>query len=273
MEKNANPLYLFCFARSESVPELQVTGVDGQRPVFVLRAFPGLCAVVSETALEDFCGPTAEQRMEQLAWISPRALRHESVVEEVMRHSPVLPARFGTLFSSREKLTEFLAQQHQAIARFLERIADQDEWSLKGFLNRRQAVQSLTSERLAAAQAQLARLSPGRRYFEEKRVRAEAEKELQRWVNQTCNDLASELREQAADFYDCGARQSASSPEDESEMVMNWAFLLGKSAAARFRSRIDRLNSRPPAPVLAFELSGPWPPYRFVPPLLTGAPP
>ena len=273
MAKNLNALYLFCIARSESVGELPGTGVDGRHSLSVLRCLPELCAVVSEVALEDFCGPEAEQRMEQLAWIGPCALRHEAVVEEVMRLSPVLPSRFGTLFSSRERLEEVLALHGEAIAHFLDRVADQEEWSVKGFLDRRQALQSFASARLTAEQAQLAALAPGRRYFEEKRIQAEAEKELGRWLYETCHNPPGELREQATDFCECPVHLSALPPEGTSEMVLNWAFLMGKSALAKFRPHIDKLNASPGAAGLVFELSGPWPPYRFVPPLLMGAPP
>ncbi len=273
MGNSPNALYLFCFARSECVGDIPGPGVDGQCPLSLLRSSADLCAVVCEVALEDFCGPAAERRMEQLAWITPRALRHEEVIEEVMSHSPVLPARFGTLFSSRKKLSEFLAQHRATIARFLTRVANQQEWSVKGFLERKQAVQGLTSARVAAEQAQLASLAPGRRYFEEKRLRAEAEKELSRWLNQTRSNLAGLLRERAEGFCECPVHPCASPSEHRSECVLNWAFLLRKSAIAEFRSRIDQLNACPAAPGLVFELSGPWPPYRFVPPLLMGAPP
>ena len=139
METVQSALYLFCFARSNLIGELEGTGVDGQHPLSVFRRFPNLCAVLSEVRLEDFCGETAELRMRDLAWVGPRALRHEAVVEEVMRHSPVLPARFGTLFSSQERLAEFVDRHGAAISQFLERVADQEEWSVRGLLDRRQA--------------------------------------------------------------------------------------------------------------------------------------
>ena len=200
METAQRALYLFCFARSNLIGELQGTGVDGQHPLSLFRRFPDLCAVLSEVPLEDFCGDAAELRMQDLAWVGPRALRHEAVVEEVMRHSPVLPARFGTLFSSQERLAEFLDKHRGAISEFLERVADQAEWSVRGLLDRRQAGQALTSASLAAREGQLAALPAGRRYFEEQRIRAGAEKELSLWLNETRRQVASDLMKQASDF-------------------------------------------------------------------------
>jgi hypothetical protein len=272
MEKDQKALYLFCFARSEFLGELEGTGVDGHHPLFVLRGSPDLGAVVSEVLLEDFCGPAAELRMRELAWVGPRAFRHEAVVEKVMRRSAVLPARFGTLFSSRESLAEFLDKHGTTISQFLERVADQEEWSVKGLLDRKQAVQALMSGSLAAQQEQLAALPPGSRYFQEQRIRTGAEKEFGRWLNETCRQVASDLMKQAADFCECPV-VPREPPESGIEVVLNWAFLLPRSATTAFRAQVDQLNANQGTKGLVFELSGPWPPYRFVPPLSMGAAP
>src|ERR1019366_10628265 len=108
MDNEKAALYLFCFARAVVVSAVQATGVDGQSAVAILQQSPDLCAVVSEVAQKDFCGPAAERHMQQLDWVAPRALRHEAVIEEVMASSSVLPVPFGTLFSSPEALTGFV---------------------------------------------------------------------------------------------------------------------------------------------------------------------
>jgi len=265
-------LYLFCFARSHLVGQIEGAGVDGHLPLWVFRSSPDLCAVVSEVRLEDFCGAAAERRMQELAWVGPRAFRHEAVVEQVMRHSPVLPARFGTLFSSQESLVEFLATHHKTISQFLERVADQEEWSIKGLLERKQAAQALVSASLAAQQRQLAALPPGTRYFQEQQIRSAAEKELSLWLNETCRQVASDLMKQASDFRECQV-VPREPPESGTGVVLNWAFLLPRGATAAFRLRIDQLNEYHAIRGLVFELSGPWPPYRFVPPLSMGTAP
>src|SRR5215475_5260127 len=135
-------LYLFCLARSGPLPELDGTGVDGQSPL-VVRSFADLAAVLSTVSVADFCGPAAERRMNDLSWLAPRACRHEAVIEEVMRYCPVLPARFGILFSALESLEGLLLKHHRAISRFLDRVTDHEEWGVKGRLDREQALAEL----------------------------------------------------------------------------------------------------------------------------------
>jgi hypothetical protein len=271
MGKTAKALYVFCFARSALVGELEGTGVDGRHPLSVFRPFLDICAVLSEVAREDFCGPAAEQQMQKLAWVAPRALRHEAVVEQVMRYSPVLPTRFGTLFSSQESLARFLDVHLHTIAQFLARVAYHEEWSIKGLLDRTLVGQGLISARLAAQQERLAALPPGTRYFHEQRIRSAAEKELSSWLGETCRQLASDLLKQASDFRDCplGPPQPPeTSPPGRrggAEVVAHWALLLPRGATAALHLLIDRANAKYTTNGLAFEVSGPWPPYRFVP--------
>jgi hypothetical protein len=272
METVHKALYLFCLARSNLIGEVAGIDLDGHPPVWVFRHHPDLCAIVSEVLEEDYCGRAAELHMQDLTWVGPRALWHETVVEEVMRHSPVLPARLGTLFSSPERLAEFLDNHRAVISEFFERVADQEEWSVRGLLDRRQAGQALSSTRLAEQETQLAALPPGTRYFREQRIRQTSEKELSLWLKETYRQVASDLMKSASDFRECRV-VPFERPESGIEVVLNWALLVPRDATAALRSRIDQLNAHHAPEGLAFGLSGPWPPYRFVPPLpMAGAP-
>jgi hypothetical protein len=245
---------------------LQGTAVDGHRPVLTIRHSPDLWAVVSEVAREDFCGPAAELHLQQLAWVAPRAVRHEAVIEEVMAYSPVLPLAFGTLFSSAEALTKFVDRHRETIALFLQRVADHGEWSVKGWLDRKQALQDLTSTRLTAEQNRLSALPPGARHFAEQRICRNLEKGLSLWLNETCRTVASGLTSYASDFREC-ALSPCAHPESGAEEVLNWAFLLPESAIAAFQERVQRANLDYRPQGLTLQLSGPWPPFRFVPAL------
>src|SRR5574341_1063630 len=100
-------LYLYCLARPDLAVAPQGSSVDGRSPL-VLHRFAAAAAVVSQVPLSEFCGPEAEHNFRQLAWIGPRACRHEQIVEETMRGSPVLPAGFGTIFSNVARLERFV---------------------------------------------------------------------------------------------------------------------------------------------------------------------
>ena len=91
--------YLYCLTPRARYLHVSAIGVDGLRPIIV-RGCGKIGAVLSEVERREFCGQAAEARLEDLEWLGPRVCRHEAAIEEVMRQTPVLPARFATLFTS-----------------------------------------------------------------------------------------------------------------------------------------------------------------------------
>jgi gas vesicle protein GvpL/GvpF len=235
--------------------------MDDQNPL-LSWAFRDVVVVVSQVRREEFCGPEAETRMQDLAWMGPRACRHEAVIEKVMRLSPVLPARFATLFSSLESLEEFLKKHYASIRRFLDRVAGKDEWAVKGMLERKRAKESIFSQSLAAREQELSGLSQGARYLLERRLGADVQRELQAWLQEICEELIGDLRHIAAPFLRRPVLSLGTEKED-GEMVLNYAFLVPRSTGEVFRKRIFEANASYRGRGLNFEVSGPWPPYSF----------
>jgi hypothetical protein len=256
-------VYLFCFALRHRLPVLEVAGLDHRHPVS-LWAFKDIVAVLGMSSLEDFCGPEAENRMKDLAWIGPRACRHEEVVEEVMRRSPAFPARFGTIFSSFDALEKLVDVHYDEISRFLDKAAGKEEWAVKGLLNRAQARRSFSTLMLSREEGRLASLSPGKRYLGEQRIRSSADRELNIWLKGIIKGIGDDLCRHSSEFCE---RKVLSLDSEAMEMVLNWAFWTAREDADDFRARVDRANEQNDRQGLLLQLSGPWPPYSFLPSL------
>lgn len=259
----ARGFYLFCLARSSLVPAVAGEGLDGRAPLLSQR-FLDIAAVVTLVSVDDFCGPEAESRMQDLSWVGPRACRHEEVIERVMGLSPVLPARFGTLFSSAASLEKWLGEHYGAVTEFLDQVGDKQEWAVKGLLDRGKARDEILSTRLANESESLASLSPGRRYLQEQRIRSGAEKELNGWLKELSKGIANDLRRNSLDFRERRVLSSKGAPDGRG-ILWNWAFLVPRGEVAEFRLRIERVNAEYGSRGLVLELNGPWPPYSFSP--------
>jgi len=110
-------IYLFCLTPAVPRPEFAGTGIDGEHPLFV-EVIGDVAAVLAEVNIEDFVGPESQEKMEDLKWVAPRALCHEEVILTVMEQCPVLPVRFGTVFSSMEALAAPLRGHGETLAKF-----------------------------------------------------------------------------------------------------------------------------------------------------------
>ncbi len=260
---SAEVVYLYCFARSPHLSTIEAKTVDDGDDLF-LRRFLDIAAVISTVPGDEFCSPAAEERLKDLSWVGARACRHEKVVEDVMRRSPVFPVRFGTIFSSLERLDGVLQKHHDSISTFLDQVEGKDEWGVKAFVNRAQVQEELFRRSLAAHRERLASSSPGMRYFQEQRLRTSVEKKLKDWLKEVCEQITRDLSNYASQ---CCTRKVLPIEAKGLDMVLNSAFLVPRNVVTEFRARIDLVNAEQLERGLVLHVSGPWPPYSFSPSL------
>ncbi|RJX35701.1 MAG: hypothetical protein C4525_03340 [Desulfarculus sp.] len=256
-------LYVFCLTKAELAHSLDGPGLEEGFPLR-LHGLGSLAAVVCPVSLDDYSGADAEDRLQDTAWLVPRICRHEEVVERAMALSPVLPLRFGTIFSSLEALAERVRPHQEAVAEFLNLAAGREEWAVKGYWDKAQALKRLSQEKQRQASERLAALGPGQRYFEEKKLAAAAQEELGQWLSRTCEAMGQALARQAAEFRQRGLLNMRSSG-DNREMAANWAFWVPREQVADFQAQLQQNSAANSRQGLFFECSGPWPPYSFAP--------
>jgi hypothetical protein len=239
-------------------------GSDGP-PAAFLWEHAGLSAILSSVPQEEFCGPAAEANLRNLAWVGPRALRHQAVLEAAMRLAPILPARFGTLYSSLPVLGQFMERQRETILGFLQRVSQQSEWAVKGLLDRARAEETLCRRKPAGAKTAPVSL-PGLAYLRDQQGRLQARRELEDRLAEACHKVVDELALLASETCARPVLVRETSGADQ-EMIVNWAFLVPQRATAQFPQRVEQASASQALPGLTFTVSGPWPPYSFCPPL------
>jgi hypothetical protein len=166
-------------------------------------------------------------------------------------------------------LQRFVLEHRDAVNGFFTRLGDQREWAVKGLLDRGLALAGPGSPGRPAADERAPAASPGARYFEEKRIQAQWERDFNSRLKEFCRRAAAALAEHAGSFRErkvlapVGASTGA-------EVVLNWAFLVSPPALDEFRGCLARLNEGEAFPGLVLTVTGPWPPYSFVPDLSVG---
>jgi len=269
MSDGGTACYLYCLTPGGCGLKAPAIGVDAQRRVSV-RACGDIGAVLSEVELAEFCGESAEARLQDLAWLGPRVCRHEAVIEEVMGQASVLPARFATLFTSVDSLHQSVLEHREAIAAFFARLGDQQEWSVKGLLHRAGALEGPDPSGRPEAEERAPVASPGARYLQEKRIKTRLENSLNLRLKEFCRRAAAALGAQAGGFRERGILAPVAAGTD-AEVVLNWAFLVAPVALDDFRTLLEGFNGGQAFPGLTLTLNGPWPPYSFAPDLSGGA--
>jgi hypothetical protein len=264
-QEPASGIYLYCLAQAGLLKDLAGPGLDGQDALEILSC-RGIAAVWSRVLLHEFCGADASGHMQDLSWVAPRACRHEQVVVEVMAQSPVLPVRFGTIFSSPGKLKALLRRHHDTIGPFLDYVSGREEWSLKVMIDRVEAKEAVFQRHLETEASHLAGLAPGRRYFEEQKLRGKADQELHRWLQEVCRELLQDLKGLNQEIRQRRARSKAGSG-DGREQILNLALMMPREAVEDLAEFLRATNARYGPRGMNLNLSGPWPPYSFTPSL------
>jgi hypothetical protein len=227
-----------------------------------------IAAVVSEVPLAEFTGPDAEAHLADIKWVGPRAVRHEAILEEIMRRSPVFPARFGILFSSEERLLEVMVRHHDEIGSFLNRIAGQEEWAVKGYLDRNKATEAVTAEAIAADEA-AGPLAPGKRFLRRQRALSQTAGNVTDLTERARGRLRQELEAEAVSLVERAT--SAVPAEGQREVVLNFAILVPHAGVPSALNTVEKMNAEWEPRGLTVACTGPMPPYSFTPLLEEGA--
>ena len=263
-------LYLYCFTRSEAVRELGSAAMK-EDPFLGAIHVGGVAAVFSLVSLAEFGEEGGRQNLQDPAWLVRRACRHDRVIKQMMELSPVLPVRFGAVFTSPDFVQDQLVKNSPEISRFLDHMSNKEEWSVKAFGHLEQTCAWLmrTDPELLQKQRQ-APESQGTRYLHDRCLAVQAARQARQVWRSATDRLRNELAGYTLELCPLPLRRGNSS-EREDEMIFHSAFLLDRARVEDFRARVRSIEADLAERGLAFEAFGPWPPYNFCPSIAIGA--
>jgi hypothetical protein len=218
-------------------PRLYLYGIAGAAAAqrSLRRLNDGIIAIVSErvAAFARWMDPTDVVPSEDALW------RHETVCEALMKDGPVLPARFGTTFTTPQDVELALRAREGALVAALARVTNRVELGIRVFLLApSEGAVSSSSEETPGA---------GRAYLERRRAAEEEKRAAATLIHDALAPLAAE-----------SSRQSLTTPQG----VMTGAYLVDVSGVDAFRRRVGALEAE--LAQVRIICTGPWPPYSFV---------
>ncbi len=182
-----------------------------------------------------------------------------------MERSPVLPVRFGAVFSSREALETFVDAHYCAIASFFERITGKEEWSVKAFVNIETSDEwAKSSDPALVEEWRCLPNAPGKRYFIEKRLKSATRRRAILSTQAAAEEIRAALLARAIEVVSLPQRIGS---RTDLETILNLALLVPRPAADGLGGLADTLGSRFSEQGISLECCGPWPPFHFCPSL------
>ena len=224
----------------------------------------GLVALVEPVSASEFSPQVLEEKLQHVGWVSALARRHTGVLEDIMQHGPVVPARLCTLFSSAHALRDTLAQSEQEFQLKLEQFRGRQEWGLKVFSNTETLRASivLRTPQLKEMEAEAAKVSPGQGYVLRKKREALLTELVSTRLDEAADVLISCLAATTADISLRPLLSEAASGRSET-MALNLALLADVERRQQMQMLVTELAGLFSAEGFSLELTGPWPPYSF----------
>ncbi len=240
-------------------------GIDSANEVQAISE-GGLVALVSRVPRAEFGEAPLRRNLNDLEWLERVARAHESVLDAALETGTIVPLRLCTLYESEEGVRQMLEREAASLREALGLLRGRQEWSVKLIVDpdRLSSEAHARSEQAQAFEHELEGVGGGGAYM----LRRRLERHLREVADSLARELAHEvhgrLEERALDAI-TRAPQNRELSGHEGEMVLNAAYLVETERVTELRDLVAELEAQHEALGARIELSGPWPPYNFVP--------
>jgi hypothetical protein len=258
--------YVYCVVRAGEHPSLE--GLEAVDPVFGIEPLThaDLSALTSRVRLEEFGAEALKRNLEDLGWVERTARAHDAVLARALTADAVVPLRLCTIFADEAHVRDMLEREEESLLEALERLRGHAEWSVKVLVKPREleaAARARSPEPAATAAAEQG--SPGRAFFERKKVDRGLREEARSMADAAAEEVHMRLGQEAA----AATLLPPQHPElsrRSGEMVLNGAYLVHRSRSEDFAAAAGDLRDRHSGIGIELDISGPWAPYNFVTP-------
>jgi hypothetical protein len=253
-------LWAYCVTRDGDPPPVE--GVHGSPVERVDK--DGLVAFVSRVPLSEFGADALRRNLNDLSWLERVAREHETVLERALERGTIVPLRICTIFTDEEGAARMLAEQRPALDTALDVLEGRQEWGVKLTVDRA-ALEAAARERTPDAfDEELEGQSPGGAYMLRRRQERQLREEADRLAGGLAEDVHARLQDWATDAV-VNPPQNPELSGHEGDMLLNAAYLVEAEKVERLHELVAELRERHREFGARLELTGPWPPYNFVP--------
>ena len=240
-----------------------VLPVDRPGPDAVKRVeVDGLAALVRPVPRDEYGAEALRRNLNDLAWLERVARSHESVLEQAMAHATIVPLRICTLYESEESVRHMLESEGDALRDALDFLAGRQEWGVKLLLDPERLAEEARGQRDEPEPEGLG--GSGAAYMLRRREERETRALASSLARQLAEEVHTRLGERALGAVTRPPQNRELSGHD-GEMVLNAAYLVEAERAGELSELVSELEAEHAELGARLELTGPWPPYNFVP--------
>jgi hypothetical protein len=259
-------LWAYCVLGATAPQPADVVGIDSRYPVERVDA-GGLAALVSRVPASEFDAGPLRENLNDLDWLERVARAHEAVLDAVLAEATIVPLRLCTIYENPDGVRRMLTQEHQGLSAALAGLVGHQEWGFKFFVDPDEVETEArsSSDEIAELSKEVERQSGGGAYMLGRRL----ERHLREASGALAGSAAADVRAILESTGDIAVvmrpPQNRELSGHEGEMLANAACLVDVAGLERLRQLAAEIEERHERLGARVELTGPWPPYNFVP--------
>jgi hypothetical protein len=249
--------YLYCLVRGSRRPVLRrvTRALPAAGPVRALDAGSGLWLIASDVREREYSEAAIAKGLQNLEWVSRRAVAHEAVIEQFLSAPAVLPMTLFTIFRTDARALEYVAKNRRRIDRNLKRIEGHVEWGVR-------LTWDEASARSAVEKAHRPRRElGGAAYLARKRDLRDVNKVQLAGARAEATRVFKDLSKHATDAV---RRTSTERAAPGSRLLLDAAYLVPARGGTAFRTALRQRARTLERSGVAVSLTGPWPAYNFI---------
>lgn len=252
-------VYVYATACAGSTAPTGLRGLDDG----AVRTVGGgdLVAFVSDVAGRDYAEEPLNAHLADMAWLTPRAVRHQEVNAALSAVcDPLVPLSFGTVFLDVAGVTRMLDERAAELAARFEALRGKAEWIAVVRRDRAAALAAVESDSgpLQLLRSQIEAAPPGRGYLLTRQLEETRRSELRALDAAAIADATDALERAQMRLFREPLVEDAGGG-----MVARFSVLARRDAGGALDGIIAEYAKGWDARGYALELSGPWPAYRF----------
>jgi hypothetical protein len=258
-------LWAYCVVSANARLPEDLAGLAASRPVRkVVRE--GVAALVSPVPASEFGAEPLRENLNDLAWLERVARAHEDVLERVFTGTTIVPLRMCTIYESEARVAAMLEREHGGLTEALAALEGQEEWGVKLLVDpeRLRDAARTRDDEARRLEDELDGRSGGEAYMLRRRV----ERRVSEVADSLGADVASDVHARLQDWASDAVTRPPQNRElsgHSGEMLLNGSYLVDSSRVDGLRELVSELEQRHGALGARIELTGPWPPFNFVP--------
>lgn len=201
-------------------------------------------------------------QIQNMDWLEKNVIEYQSQMDELSRKITFIPFQFGTVYTSKKSMTNFLKEYGGHFQDNLNYFTNKTEWGIKIFISTKVFRKWLINSN--SENKKINGPLTGTEYFNKKRTEYDALEHEDETLTHILSHIEETVKNVAIDCKEIDFIDELKEKDKSIKPVFNLSLLVDNNSSTNLASLINKLKNDYQECGITPRLSGPWPPYNFV---------